>query len=129
MANTEVFAYSPGGFGGRAQTDTDGVFSIAVAPGTYTVVANNSGLRSREANVRVSSDVSTYLFIDGATTGITPTAAASSFLLKIAKPDCSISGRITDGTNVIQNAGVFAYRTDAQGQANYDGLTGNYTCL
>lgn len=128
MANVEVFAYAPGGFGARAQTNSDGIFSLPVVPGTYTVAANSSGLRSRESNVRVSSDGSAYLFIDGATTGITPTAASSDFVLKIAKPDCSISGRVTDGSNVVQNAGVFAHRTDAPGQVNaMTDSTGNYS--
>lgn len=128
MANVEVFAYAPGGFGTRGQTDSSGVATLAVNEGTYTVGANTQGLQSREASVRVSSDVSDYLFIDGATTGISPASAASTFVLKIAKPDCTITGRITDGTNVVQNAGVYARRTDGPGFSNgMTDATGNYT--
>lgn len=128
MANVEVFAYAPGGFGTRGQTDSSGVATLAVNEGTYTVGANTQGLQSREASVRVSSDVSDYLFIDGATTGLSPDLAASTFVLKIAKPDCTITGRITDGTNVVQNAGVYARRTDGPGFSNgMTDATGNYT--
>ena len=39
-------------------------------------------------------------------------------MLKVAKPDYTISGKVTDGTNVVQGASVYAYRTDGPGFAN-----------
>jgi len=119
MANVEVYAYSPtGGFGTHAETDSVGAFTLNVSEGSYVVGSFVPGMPpSREVPVTVSSAASAYLFISGATTGITPAAAASSFIIKIAKPDYTISGKVTDGTSVVQGASVYAYRTDGAGHA------------
>ncbi len=130
MANAEVFAYSPsGGFGTRGNSDTAGGFTLGVTEGTYTVGSFVPGMPpSAEVSVVVTSDATTYLKIGGATTAITPAAAATTFILKVAKPDYSISGKVTDGTNVAQGASVFARRTDGQGFANaITDSSGNYT--
>lgn len=128
MANVEVFAYSPGGFGTRGQTSSDGTFSLAVIEGTYTVGANINGVQSNEVPVRVSADATNYLFINGATTGISAAAALAANVLKIAKPECTISGTVTDGTNVVQSAGVSARRTDGPGFSNVmTDSSGSYT--
>ncbi len=130
IANAEVFAYSPsGGFGTRANSDTTGTFTLNVTDGIYTVGAFVPGMPpARETSVVVTSDATTYLKIAGATTAITPAAAATSFILKVAKPDFSISGKVTDGTNVIQGASVFARKTDGPGFANaITDSSGNYT--
>ncbi|MFH1145438.1 MAG: carboxypeptidase regulatory-like domain-containing protein [bacterium] len=130
MANAEVYAYSPtGGFGTHAQTDTAGAFTLNVADGSYIVGAFLPGMPpSKEVPVMVTSDSSTYLLLDGATTAITPAAAATAFVLKVAKPDYTISGKVTDGTNVIQGASVYAYRTDGPGNANANAnSSGSYT--
>lgn len=130
MANAEIFAYSPsGGFGTRATSDTTGAFTLNVTDGTYTVGAFVPGMPpSKDVSVIVTSHATTYLKIDGATTAITPAAAASSFILKVAKPDYAISGKVTDGTNVAKGASVFAHRTDGPGFANaITDSSGNYT--
>ncbi len=128
MSNVPVFAYSQGGFGTGGVTGADGTFTLNVTDGTYNVGANFNGVQSREVSVVVTSDSTTYLKIDGATTAITPAAAASSFVLKVAKPECTISGSVTDGTNALQNSGVFANLTTGPGFANaMTDSSGNYT--
>ena len=130
MANAEVYAYSPqGGMGTHGQTATNGTFSLGVIDGSYIVGSFVPGMpSSKEVPVVVSSAESAYLFIDGASTGVTAAAALTSFILKIAKPDYTISGKVTDGTNVVQGASVYAYRTDAPGHSNANtDSSGNYT--
>tara|TARA_Y100000310_G_scaffold340814_1_gene437870 strand:- start:447 stop:3347 length:2901 start_codon:yes stop_codon:yes gene_type:complete len=73
---------------------------------------------SKEVPVIVTDHATVYLLIGGATTTITPAAAASSFILRVDKPDYTISGKVTDGTNVVSGASVYAYRTDGPGFAN-----------
>lgn len=120
MADAEVYAYSPtGGVGTRGSTDATGAFTLNVAEGSYVVGSFVQGMPpSKEVPVNVSSAVSSYLFIDGSVTGVSPATAASTFILKVAKPDYTISGKVTDGTNVVQGASVYAYRTDGPGRAN-----------
>ena len=120
LADAEVYAYDPqGGFGTHATTDTTGAFTLNVVDGSYTVGSFVPGMpHSKEVSVIVTSHATQYLLIDAATATITPAAAATSFVLKVAKPDFTISGKVTDGTNVVQGASVFAYRTDGQGFAN-----------
>ncbi|MEK9138137.1 MAG: hypothetical protein AAB393_13510, partial [Bacteroidota bacterium] len=118
MSNTEVYAYAQGGAGTRAQTGIDGTFTLNVGEGSYIVGANAQGAESRRVPVVVSSAPASYLLIDGATTGITPAAAASSFILRVARQGCTISGRVTDGTNVIQSAGVSARPISGIGGVN-----------
>lgn len=130
IANAEVYAYSPnGGFGTHGQTDTSGAFSLGVADGSYVVGAFVPGMpSSKEVPVVVTSNATTYLLIDGATTAVAPATAATTFILKIAKPDYTITGKVTDGTSVVQGASVYAYRTDGPGHANaMTNSSGNYT--
>ncbi|MEK7672736.1 MAG: S-layer homology domain-containing protein [Patescibacteria group bacterium] len=136
MADAEVYAYSPtGGFGTRTSTDTTGAFTLNVVDGSFIIGSFVPGMPpSKETPVVVNSDVAkgghatNYLFINGASTGVAPATAASSFTLKVAKPDYTISGKVTDGTNVVQGASVFAYRTDGPGNANVlSGSDGTYT--
>ena len=130
MANAEVFAYSPqGGFGTNAKTDSNGSFTLRVSDGIYVVGAFIPGMPpSKEVSVSVTNDAATYLLINGSATAITPAAAATSFIVKVAKPDYTISGKVTDGTNVVQGASVYAYRTNGPGNANaITDSSGNYT--
>jgi hypothetical protein len=108
MANAEVYAYSPqGGMGTHASADMAGGFTLNVTAGSYIVGAFIPGMpSSKEVPVIVKGDGT--LLIDGATTAITANAAATAFILKLAKPDYTISGKVTDGTNVIQGASVYA---------------------
>ncbi len=120
LSGAEVFAYSPqGGFGTHAQSDTTGIFTLNVAEGTFLVGGFVPGMPpGRESTVVVSSDATNYLFISGSTTGISPANASTTFVIRIARPDFSISGTVTDGTNTVQGASVYAYRTDAPGHVN-----------
>ena len=130
MANAEVYAYDPqGGFGTRASTDTTGAFTMQVVAGSYTVGSFVPGMPpSKEVSVTVTTHATDYLVINGVTPAITPAAAATSFVLKVAKPDYTISGKVTDGTNVVQGASVYAYRTDGPGFANANtDSAGQYT--
>lgn len=130
MANAEVYAYSPnGGFGTHAEADASGNFTLNVVAGSYVVGAFVPGMPpSKEVPVAVTSAEVTYLLIDSSTTAVSAATAATTFILKVAKPDYTISGKVTDGTNVIQGASVFAYRTDGPGHANANtDSSGNYT--
>jgi len=130
MANAEVYAYSPqGGRGTNTQADSAGAFTLNVVDGSYIVGAFILGMPpSREVPVSVTTDATTYLIIGGSTTAITPAAAASSFVIKVAKPDYTISGKVTDGTNTVQGASVYAYRTNGPGHADATtDSSGNYT--
>lgn len=126
MANAEVYAYSPnGGFGTHTQADSAGNFTLNVVDGSYIVGSFVQGMPpSKEVPVVVNSDpakgghAANYLYIDGAATGIAPATAATAFVLKVAKPDYTISGKVTDGTNVAQGASVYAYRNDGPGYTN-----------
>lgn len=131
IAGAQVFAYSPtAGFGTNSQTAADGTFSLGVSDGSYQVGAVVLGMpSSREVAVNVLSDALTYLVINGSQTAITPAAAlAGGLTLKIANSSSTtISGKVTDGTNVIQGAGVYAYRADGPGHAEAQtDNSGNY---
>ncbi|OHA69135.1 MAG: hypothetical protein A3J57_00350, partial [Candidatus Wildermuthbacteria bacterium RIFCSPHIGHO2_02_FULL_49_12b] len=130
MASAEVYAYDPqGGFGTHATTDTTGAFTMQVVDGSYTVGSFVPGMPpSKEVSVVVTTHATDYLVINSVTPAITPAAAATSFVLKVAKPDYTISGKVTDGTNVIQGASVYSYRTDGPGFANANtDSAGQYT--
>lgn len=130
IANAEVYAYSPeGGFGTHIQADSAGAFTLGVTQGSYIIGAFIPGMpSSKEVPVTVTSHATTYLLIDGASTAITPAAAASSFILKLAKPEYTISGKVTDGTNVVQGASVYAYKTNGPGNTNANtNSSGQYT--
>jgi len=131
IANADVFAYAPAGtgMGNFARTDTTGTFALNVTDGVFNVGAGLPGMPpSKEVPVEVTSDATTYLKIDGAATAITPAAAATAFVLKLAKPDFTISGKVTDGTNVINGASVYAYKQGAPGHASSPtDSSGNYS--
>lgn len=130
IVKAEVYAYSPqGGVGTRAQTDSTGAFTLGVTDGSYIIGAYVFGMpASREIPVTVTSDATTYLLIDGATTAVTPVSASTTLVLKVAKPDYTLTGKVTDGTNGVQGAGVYARRTDASGNASANtDSSGNYT--
>lgn len=130
VAGAQVFAYSPaGGFGTNSASDSAGTFSLGVVDGTYMVGAMVPGMPpSSTTAVTVTNNATTYLVIDGSQTAITPAAALASFVITIDnKSGLTISGKVTDGTNIIQGAAVQAYRTDAPGNAGAQTDTsGNY---
>ncbi|MBI3114530.1 MAG: carboxypeptidase regulatory-like domain-containing protein, partial [Candidatus Harrisonbacteria bacterium] len=128
LSGVEVFAFSAAaGLGSRTQTTASGAFSIAVVNGSYVVGAFSPGFgKSAEVPVVVTAS---GVFVDGSATASTGSSGANPFTLKLAKPSTTITGRVTDGTNAIGNAPVFAYRTDGPGHADAmtDSSTGNYT--
>ncbi|MBI3638633.1 peptidoglycan-binding protein [Candidatus Wolfebacteria bacterium] len=101
MATAEVFAYSPmGGFGTHGTTQTNGSFSLNVGLGLYQVGAFVPGLPpAQELAVEV---LDSGFLVNGQST--------TSILLKLYKPERTISGKVLDqNNNPIQGAGVFAY--------------------
>ncbi|MBI1975748.1 MAG: hypothetical protein HYS59_01965 [Candidatus Vogelbacteria bacterium] len=129
VSDAGVYAYSPSlGLGSHGQTAIDGTFSIRVVSGSYNVGAFAPGVgQSREVSVVIDS--SGNAFIDGSTSASTGVSGANPFVLKMTKPGYTITGRVTDGTNAVGNAPVFAYRTDGPGHADSftDSSAGTYT--
>ena len=130
IANAMIFAFSPSqGFGTGGQSDTSGKFSLNVTEGSYNVGAFFPGMgQSRELSVEVTSAASSYVFVDGSKTSSTGQTGANPLVLTIKKPSYTITGKVSDGSNNIANAPVFAYRTDGSGNANaMTDSSGNYT--
>ncbi len=129
IASAGVYAFSPTlGLGNHSQTSASGAFSIRVVAGSYNVGSFSPGIgQSKETPVVVDSSGNVY--VDGSPTASTGSSGANPFTIKLSKPSYTITGRVTDGTNAIGNAPVFAYRTDAPGHvdAMTDSSTGNYT--
>ncbi|MFC1900531.1 carboxypeptidase regulatory-like domain-containing protein [Chloroflexota bacterium] len=112
IPNTEVYAYSPQGmFGTHTSSLQDGSFILHLPEGMYKVGAFMPGMpTSREFGVDVKSvSGQTKVYVDGVET--------SDVVIKIAKPDRTISGKVTDGTNTIGGSSVYAYRTDGPGHS------------
>ncbi|MBI3442790.1 MAG: carboxypeptidase regulatory-like domain-containing protein [Candidatus Sungbacteria bacterium] len=127
MSGVGVFAFSPSqGFGANAQTSLAGVFIMKVGDGSFNVGAFVPGMESsRTVPVVVNS---TGVFVDGSATASTGSSGANPFVLTMKKPGYTITGRVTDGTNAVSNASVFAYRTDGPGNANSQtDSSGNFT--
>ncbi|MCF7831004.1 carboxypeptidase regulatory-like domain-containing protein [Candidatus Gracilibacteria bacterium] len=112
LANVNIYSYSPSGDGSGSgtQTATDGSYTLNVTDGTYVVGANKPGLPGMpEKTVTVAgSNV----------TGINFTAD---------KPDSSISGNVTDGTDAIQYASVNAWTNDGRFISTSTDNQGAYT--
>lgn len=129
ISGAMVMAYSPtGGSGNQAQTSASGSFSIGVAQGSYMVGAFSPGIgQSKEITAVVDS--SGNVFVNGSPTASTGASGANPFIMKMVKPGYKITGRVTDGTNPVGGASVYAYRTDGpgHGDAITDSSTGNYT--
>lgn len=127
ISGADVFAFSPTqGFGSHAQTSSSGIFSIKVGDGSYNVGTFVPGMEmSRTIPVVVNS---TGFFVNGSTVASTGSSGANPFVFTMKKPAFTITGRITDGTNAVANASVFAYRTDGPGNGNaLSDSSGNYT--
>jgi len=130
IANAMIFAFSPSqGNGTQGQSDTSGKFSLNVGEGSYNVGAFFPGMgQSRELSVEVTSAASNYVFVDGSKTSSTGQTGANPLVLTIKKPSYTITGKVSDGSNNIASAPVFAYRTDGPGNANaMTDSSGNYT--
>lgn len=99
MNNVNVNAFSA--FGGQmpsnTQTRTDGSFTLKVSPGTYKIEASMPGLPP----------------IPTQTVEVT-NASVSGVEISMYKPSKTIEGKVTDGTNGIQYAGVNARNSKGQ---------------
>jgi len=133
IANAMIFAYTPntdngGGTGNSTQTSTSGTFSVKVVSGSYVVGAFSPGV-GESKKVTVVVDTAGNVYVDGSPTVSTGSSGANPFTMKMVKPGYTITGQVTDGTDAVGNAPVFAYRTDAPGRADAltDSSTGNYT--
>jgi len=112
IPNVEVYAYSPMGmFGTHASSLPDGSFTLHLSEGMYKAGAFLPGMPpSGEIGVDVRLvNGQTKVYVDGVET--------TDVIIKIAKPDRTISGKVTDGTNPIVGASVYAYRSDGPGHA------------
>ncbi|MDP2991601.1 MAG: Ig-like domain-containing protein, partial [Kiritimatiellota bacterium] len=112
IQNANVFAFSPlGGMGSYAQSGSDGSFTLKVMDGSYQVGAFVPGMPpSQEIPVEVKTVSSvTTIYANG--------TATTDLIIKIQNPESmyTISGKVTDGTNVIKDASISARRTDAPG--------------
>ncbi|MBI5465733.1 MAG: Ig-like domain-containing protein, partial [Candidatus Kerfeldbacteria bacterium] len=110
IANAEVYGYTPqGGFGTHAQASAQGTFTLKVIAGSYSVGAFVPGMPSgQEQSVVVTAG---GVYAGGSTT------VTTNVIIKLSKPDYTITGKVTDGTTVINGASVYAYRTDGPGNA------------
>lgn len=112
IPNAEVYAYSPMGmFGTHDSSLRDGSFNLYLPAGMYKVGAFSPGMPN---SVEFGVDVrqvggQTKIYVDG--------VEKSSLVIKIAKPERTISGKVTDGSKTITGASIFAYRTDGPGHA------------
>ncbi len=133
IADAEVWAYQPmgDGKGSHTKTDTNGKFILKLSEaGNYSVGVHKPGLPSvPEKSVEIKSN--TAAADDNATADVylagNLITAANPFIIKISKPSLTISGTVTDGTNPVAYAPVWANRSDAEGHA--DTMTdsaGNY---
>src|SRR3989344_36863 len=97
------------GGAGVAQSKSDGTFSVKVNTGVYMVMASIPGMPpSQEKEVTVTASA---VYSEGQTI-----AGADDFILRIAKGDRSISGRVLDDAgNPIAYAHVNAQQVDGSG--------------
>lgn len=139
IADAEVWAYQPGGTtgtGAHARTDTDGKFILKVSQnGSYKIGAYKTGLPSMpdrgitvkdQNGVNGDGNETADIYSD---TGIlfTDTSDATRFIIKIKRPSYTIYGKITDGTNPVAYASVWANQTNGYGTSNtMSDSAGNY---
>ncbi len=133
IANAEVYAYQPmgNGMGSHTTTDTSGKFTLKIAqPGNYSVGTFKPGLPSvPDRSVVVNNNSSNTdgnssadIYVDN-----NLITASNLFVLKIKKPAHTISGKLTDGTNPVSYAPVWAYQANGYGNSNtMTDSSGNY---
>ncbi|MFH1410040.1 MAG: carboxypeptidase regulatory-like domain-containing protein [Patescibacteria group bacterium] len=138
IADAEAFAYQPGGMGGmgaHTKTGTNGKFTLKVAQaGTYSVGVFKPGLPN-------TPDRTVIVKTNGAMTGGDAdgndtadvkvdnvlVTAANQLIFKLKKSDYTISGKVTNGTNPVSYAPVWAYQTDGMGHVDtMSDSSGNY---
>lgn len=129
VPDAEVFANKPmGDFGMPMHTKTDSTnasFTLKVTPGTYALGVFKPGLPSSpEITVKVADNDSSNNAADSNTTadvykggGILVTDS-NTLVLKVQKAAYTISGKVTDGTNPVAYAPVWAYNETTGAFAN-----------
>ena len=122
LSDVEVYAYSPMGDSqsSNTTTDTDGKFTLNVGGnGNYTLGAFKPGLPEvPEKNIRIinnnsstsDSNTSADVLING-----TIITDSNKLTFKIKKPNYTISGIVTDGTNNVSYTPVWAEQQDGLG--------------
>ena len=135
IADADVWAYQPMGtaMGSNTRTDRDGKFTLKVADnGTYTVGTFKPGLPNvPEKTVTVvtqtevvDANATADVYING---NLVTDVVANRFVIKIKKPEYTISGKVTNGTNAMSYAPVWAYQENGYGHADtMTDATGNY---
>jgi hypothetical protein len=128
LIGAEVNAHQPMGFGGmgaHAQTDAEGGFTLKIAQnGTYEVDSWKDGYIESPPYAVAMKTNSGEVSDGNATADVKLNGAyittVNPLLLWMAKPDYTISGKITDSSgNPIQNTHVWAENT-----TNYQGIHG-----
>jgi len=112
IQNANINAFSPmGGMGSFAESGSDGAFTLKVTDGTYQVGVFVPGM---PPSAQVPVEVKT---VGAVTTVYANGAVTTDLILRMQNPESmfTISGKVTDGTNVIKDASVYARRTDAPG--------------
>lgn len=127
LSNVDVWANdSINGFGTFARTDTNGQFTLKLKEGKFKIGASIPGMsQSKENLVEI---IGTNYKVDGGASQALPTNF-TSFILKLVKPDYTISGTVSDATgNVIAGASISARLSNGLDFVNAPtGNDGKYT--
>lgn len=134
IADAEAYAYQPqggNGMGSRTRTGTDGKFTLKVsAAGNYTVGVFKPGLPSvPDKNIIVKANTGA---VDGNSTADVYTnnaliTASNLFNFIIKKPGYTISGKLSNGTNPVTYAPIWADKSSGMGHADtMTDSSGNY---
>jgi len=128
VANAEVYAYNPMGmFGTQTSSAKDGSFSLNLPEGMYNAGAMLPGMPPSIETVFEVRMVagSPTIYVGGRPA--TEVFGSNELIIKLNKPDRTISGKVTDGTNLVSYAPVWAYQTDGPGHADtMTDSSGNY---
>jgi hypothetical protein len=132
VSGGKVFADFPaGGFGGDSDIAVDGTFSIPASTNkSYRVGAFIPGMPPAQDHF-VSINASGTVYVDGNPTASTGSSGGNPLVITMqfnSANSLTVSGRVSDGTNAISGAGIWAHRTDAQ-RPPVNGFTdssGNY---
>ncbi len=135
IADAEVWAYQPmnAGAGSHTKTDTDGRFVLKVAQaGNYSVGVFKPGLPPiSEKSVTVENDTDSGATDSNSTADVylnnNLITSSNKLIFRVHKPGNTISGKLTDGSNPVSWAPVWADQLDGAGHT--DTMTdsaGNY---
>lgn len=114
----------------NTNTNANGEFSLKLQNGEYEIRAEKGGFPGAYSHVSVRDG---KVYANWSASESTGSSGANPFVLKpqINTSSCyTISGRVTDGTNAITNAGINAYKSGGTPETPRYGLTdslGNYT--